>query len=220
MRRLLIATLLLAAWPATAQAAPMLSVQLANADARYGSAHTLTGALMDGTAALGGQEVVLEGERYPFAGSFRVLAKTMTDASGQFRFKPTLDRNHRLRVVATAQSLISNAVRTYTLPSFELSFRPQQPGVVRLYQRYTVPKTVKLTAPTLFYLGPRGAKTAKQRVAAATRRTSPGHYTAAATVKLPAAWKGAFRFGSCFRTSPHSGMGEPNASCPKLALRL
>ena len=33
-------------------------------------------------------------------------------------------------------------------------------GVVRLYQRYTVPKNVRLSSPTLFYLGPRGAKRA------------------------------------------------------------
>jgi hypothetical protein len=148
------------------------------------------------------------------------MASATTDAQGAFAFKPVLDRNHRLRVVAPAQQLLSQAVRAYVLPSFELSFRALRPGVVRLYQRYTVPKAVRLTAPTLFYLGSRTAKRASRRVSAGTRRTSAGHYTALATVTLPLAWHGRFRYGSCFRTSPGSGMGEPDASCPKVALRF
>ena len=32
---------------------------------------------------------------------------------------------------------------------------------------------------------------------------------------LPAAWKGTFRYGSCFRYSEGSGMGAPSAQCPK-----
>jgi hypothetical protein len=178
----------------------------------------VTGSLLDGTTPLPGQEIVLEGQRYPFQGSFRELARTTTDAKGEFAFKPVLDRNHRLRVAAPAQAAVSQPQRVYTLPSFELSFRALQPGVVRLYQRYTVPQSVTLTAPTYFYLGARGAKRASKRVKAATKRTSRGHFTAIATVHLPSGWHGAFRYGSCFRTSPKSGMGEPLASCPKLKL--
>ena len=72
-------------------------------------------------------------------------------------------------------------LQAYTLPAFELSFRALEPGVVRLYQRYTVPKSVRLSAPTLFYLGTRGAKRASlrehrraqaRRAPAATRRRS------------------------------------------------
>jgi hypothetical protein len=220
MRRLLIVTAVLALWPATALAAPALEIHLAKPDVRYGAAHTLTGTLLDGTTPLANQTVVLEGQRYPFQGSFRELERATTDAQGAFAFKPVLDRNHRLRVVAPGQQLLSQAVRAYVLPSFELSFRALKPGVVRLYQRYTVPKAVKLSAPTLFYLGARKAARASERVSAKTKRTSAGHYTALATVRLPSAWHGSFRYGSCFRTSPESGMGEPAASCPKVALRF
>jgi hypothetical protein len=221
MRRLLtVAAALFLLLPASAHAAPALEIQLAKPSVRYGAAHTVTGTLADGATPLAGQLVVLEGQRYPFQGSFRELGRATTDAKGQFEFKPELDRNHRLRVVAPAQKLVSQALRAYTLPSFELSFRALKPGVVRLYQRYTVPKSVKLTQPTLFYLGAHGATKAGKRVSAKTKRTSSGHYTALATVHLPQAWHGSFRFGSCFRTSPGSGMGEPLASCPKLALRF
>ena len=134
---------------------------------------------------LGAQEVVLEGRRYPYEGSYRVIARATTDVDGKFSFSPELDRNHRLRVSAPAQSLVSDVERAYTLPDFELSFRALRPGVVRLYQRYTVPKTVRLSAPTLFYLGPRGAKRASKRVVAELKRTSAGRYTSQATVRLP-----------------------------------
>jgi hypothetical protein len=218
--RLLLACVLLLVVPASASAAPALELTLAKPSVRYGAAHTVTGTLTDGATPLAGQEIVLEGERYPFKGSFRELARATTDAKGEFAFKPALDRNHRLRVVAPAQGSVSQVVRAYVLPSFELSFRALKPGVARLYQRYTVPKTVKLTAPTLFYLGARGAKQSSMRVSAKTKRTSAGHYTAIATVHLPRAWHGRFRFGSCFRTSPGSGMGDPLATCPKLHLRF
>jgi hypothetical protein len=218
--RLILAFALLLALPASASAAPALEMAIGKPSVRYGAPHTVTGTLMDGATPLAGQEIVLEGQRYPFKGSFRELARTTTDAKGEFAFKPALDRNHRLRVVAPAQGAVSQPARAYVLPSFELSFRPLKPGVARIYQRYTVPRTVKLSAPTLFYLGARGAARSSKRVAAKTKRTSPGHYTAIATVHLPNAWKGRFRFGSCFRTSPGSGMGEPLATCPKLHLRF
>jgi hypothetical protein len=217
---LFVVAALLLAPAATAHGAPALEIHLAKPSVRYGAAHTLTGALADGTTPLAGQVVVLEGQRYPFQGSFREVARATTDAKGEFAFKPVLDRNHRLRVVAPAQQALSQALRAYTLPSFELSFRALQPGVVRLYQRYTVPKPVHLSAPTLFYLGPRSATRASKRVSAVTKRSSPGRYSAIATVRLPKAWHGSFRYGSCFRTSLGSGMGEPLATCPKVALRF
>jgi hypothetical protein len=218
--RLILALALLLALPASASAAPMLELELDKPAVRYGATHTVTGTLTDGATPLAGQEIVLEGQRYPFEGSFRELARTTTGANGEFAFKPSLDRNHKLRVAAPAQGAVSQPVRAYVLPSFELTFRALEPGVARLYQRYTVPKSVKLTAPTLFYLGAHGAERSSRRVEAKTKRTSAGRYTAVATIHLPASWNGRFRFGSCFRTSPGSGMGEPLASCPKLHLRF
>jgi hypothetical protein len=206
------------ALPASAHAAPTLGVTLDKSSVRYGAAHTVEGTLVDGTTPLGAQEVVLEGRRYPYEGSYRVIARTTTDAQGRFTFKPELDRNHRLRVTAPAQTLTSKVVQAYTLPAFQLSFRALRPGVVRLYQRYTVPKTVKLTSPTLFYLGSRKAKRASLRKSGKVERVKRGHYTSQVDVTLPAGWHGAFRYASCFRPSPSTGMGDPDAKCPKLHL--
>ena len=206
--------------PASAQAAPVLDADLTRPSVRYGATHTITGTLVDGAVALGAQEVVLEGRRYPYEGSYRVIARTTTNADGKFTFKPVLDRNHRLRVSAPAQSLESKVLKAYTLPAFELSFRALKPGVVRLYQRYTVPKTVRLSAPTLFYLGKRGATKASLREKGELKRTGAGRYTSQVTVTLPKSWHGAFRYASCFRPSAGSGMGDPRATCPRLRLEF
>jgi len=210
----------LLAIPASAHAAPTLGVTLSKDTVRYGAAHTVDGTLIDGTVPLGAQEVVLEGRRYPYEGSYRVIARTTTRADGKFTFKAELDRNHRLRVTAPAQSITSTVLQAYTLPAFELSFRAVKPGVVRLYQRYTVPKSVKLTEPTLFYLGSRKAKRASIRKSGKVERTKAGRYTSQVDVTLPDAWHGAFRYASCFRPSPGTGMGDPASKCPRLKLEF
>ena len=208
------------ALPSNALAAPLLTVKLQDRSVRYGAKHDVTGTLVDGTTALANQEVVLEGQRYPYEGSYRVIERAKTGADGTFEFTPALDRNHRLRVVASAQGLTSDVLQAYTLPAFTLSFRAVTPGVVRLYQRYTVPTKVKLTAATLFYLGSKKATRASIRRSGALRRTSAGHYTSIVTVTLPASWHGAFRYASCFHASPGSGMGDPLQSCPHLRLKF
>ena len=89
---------------------------------------------------------------------------------------------------------------------------------MRLYQRYTVPKTVRLSAPTLFYLGKRGAKRRRCARRGELKRARAGRYTSQVTVTLPTSWHGAFRYASCFRASAGSGMGDPGQSCPQLRL--
>ena len=163
---------------------------------------------------------MLEGRRYPYEGSYRVIERTTTDADGAFSFKAELDRNHRLRITAPALQLRSSVLNAYTLPAFELSFRALRPGVVRLYQRYTVPKTVRLQSPTLFYLGPRRATRATMRESGEVKRTNAGHYTSQVTVTLPERWNGAFRYASCFRATSQAGMGDPGARCPKVKLEF
>ena len=214
----LVAAALLA--PATAQAAPTVVVDLKQPSVGYGAHHTVMGTLADGLTPLAGQQVILEGRRYPYEGSYRVIAKALTDAKGDFTFRPKLDRDHILRVVAPAQRLTSQRVHAYTLPSFSLSFRALKPGVARLTQRYTVPKPVRLTEPTHFYLGKRGARYASKVVIGATKRVKAGSFISSVRIALPASWHGRFRFGSCFRTSKGSGMGDPRATCPKLRLRF
>ncbi len=206
--------------PASASAAPVLNVKLTRDSVRYGAEHRVTGTLLDGAAPVVGQEVVLEGRRYPYEGSYRVIERATTDVEGKFQLEAELDRNHRLRVVAPAVGQTSPRLRAYVLPEFELSFRALRPGVVRLYQRYRVPRSVRLKAPTLFYLGPRRAERASRRVSADVKRTRRGRYLSKVDFRVPDAWDGEFRYASCFRASPGSGMGDPKQSCPRLRLEF
>jgi hypothetical protein len=215
---ILVAAMLLV--PATAEAAPSLAIDLEQQTVAYGSRHVVSGTLADGVTPLPGQEVILEGRRYPYEGSYRVMAKALTDAGGNYIFKPKLDRDHILRVLAPAQLISSQSLRAYLVPAFSLSYRALGPGVARLTQSYTVPRPVRLSAPTHFYVGREGAKYASQTRAGRTKRVAAGRYTSSVTVHLPPAWHGRFHFGSCFRTSPGSGMGDPHATCPKLRLRF
>jgi hypothetical protein len=213
-----VAALLIA--PASASAAPLLRVKLTRDSVRYGAEHRITGTVVDGSAPVPNQAIVLEGLRYPFEGSYRVINRTATDAKGEFTLEAGLDRNHRLRVSAPNLGQTSPVMRAYVLPDFELSFRALRPGVVRLYQRYRVPRNVRLTSPTLFYLGPRRAERASRRVSAKVTRTSAGRYLSKVDFTLPDSWNGAFRYASCFRTSSGSGMGNPGQSCPRLRLEF
>jgi len=206
--------------PANALAAADLTLAAKHQSVRYGATDELAGKLVDGDRPLPGQVIVLEGRRYPYEGSYRVLDRTTTKADGTFSFRTALDRNHRLRVAAPAQDTEAKYVQVYVLPDFELSFRAIKPGVVRLYQRYTVPKSVRLTAPTLFYLGKKSAKRATLRETGKLKRVRAGKYTSQVTVRLPASWNGAFRYASCFRASIGSGMGDPAQSCPRLNLKF
>ena len=83
--------------PAAAQAAPTLMVTVAKPTVGYGAHHSIKGTLADGLTPLAAQPVVLEGRRYPYDGSYRVIAKATTDAKGDFTFKPKLDRDTVLR---------------------------------------------------------------------------------------------------------------------------
>jgi hypothetical protein len=215
VRSVLVALLALLVAPAAAQAAPGLTLKVVTPEVRFGEAHHLNGVLADGFTVFGGQSVVLEGQRFPYTGGFHELAHTVTDARGAFHFAPKLDRNYKLRVSAPTLGATSPYVRAYTFPAITLTFRALRPGFVRLIQRYSVPLGVRLTAPTLFYLGPRGARRSSMRARGETRRLRAGRFRGRATVRLPARWHGRFRFASCFHTSPRTGMGKPDAACPK-----
>ena len=215
MRSVVLALALLALAAPVAAAAPGLTLDVAKPEVVFGQRHALSGVLSDGATPIPNQIVVLEGIPAPQVHGFRELARTVTDATGAFRFRIKLDRNYRLRAAVPALGAVSAAVRAFTLPAFTLTFRAVRAGVVRLIQSYTVPRAVRLTAPTLFYLGRVKARRSSLRVQAPTRRVRAGHYRSRATVKLPAAWKGRFRFGSCFRTTRASGMGQPGDRCPK-----
>jgi hypothetical protein len=203
-------TLLLAA-PA-AQAATTVTLKGPGAQTIFGSATKLTGTVLTDGAPAADVAVQLEGRPYPYEGEFAPVATTTTTADGTFAFTRTVSRNWQFRAVATGVS--SRRARVYVLPWSKLTYKPRSSRVVRFTMRYRVPGDVRLTQPTIFYVGPDKAKSIARVASAKLVKIRRGRYRSSAIVHLKPAWHGAFRYAGCFRYSGGSGMGNPRASCP------
>jgi hypothetical protein len=213
VRSVLLATLILALGAPAAQGAVSVDMRLSPEEVRYGEVTEITGtATVDGVP-FAGQPVRLEGRRYPFEGEFEVIDEGLTAADGTYRFERRLDRNWVLRVRTGGK--VSRRGRAYVFPAFTLSFRARSVRVIRLTQRYRVQRGVRLDKPTIFYVGPRGARRAPQAATGDLERIRAGRYRSTALVRLPSDWRGRFRYASCFRYTGGSGMGNPRASCPR-----
>ena len=210
---MLLATLMLAFAAPAADAAVTVDMKVAPAETRFGKPTTVTGtALLDG-APFAGQPVQLEARRYPFEADWGPIADGVTAADGTYRFDVELDRNTDLRV--TTGGAVAPRKRAYVLPAFTLSYRARNARVIRITQRYRVPRGVRLEQPTIFYVGPRSAKRGRRTAIGELERVRAGRYRSSALVRLPAKWEGRFRYASCFRYTSGSGMGNPRSTCPR-----
>jgi hypothetical protein len=204
-------TLLLAA-PA-AQAAVSVTLKVAPVEGRWGTSTKISGTVLDDGAPFAGQTVQLDGKRYPYEDPLAPLDTTTTANDGTFSFERALDRNWQFRVIAVGEK--SDRVRAYVYPATTLTFRARSRNVIKLTQRYRVPRDVRLDRPTIFYIGRRGRATAPRAATAELERVRAGRYGSTAVVRLPTAWHGRFRYASCFRYTGGSGMGNPRVGCPR-----
>lgn len=219
LRPLIAALLCLAVAPAAASAAVSIEVS-PNRGAEYGTTHSITGKLTGAySAPLVGRQVVLEAHGYPYRKPFAPVATAMTGLDGRFAFERPFDVNQRVRVFVPETGEHSRFGSAYVFPRADLTFSLVRRNVIRVVQTYRTPASVKLTAPTLFYVGragtpraPRAAKAKTQPVMRNGKRVK-GRFRARASIRIPAAWKGRFRYASCF---PYNGgMGDPRLGCPK-----
>ena len=220
LRALLTALLALAILPAAASAA-VIDIEITPAGgADFGETQAVTGKLTGPYGApLVGREVDLEIRRYPYKKPFKNVAKATTGLDGRFAFERAFDRNHRVRVLAPEFGDRSAVEDVFVFPRTNLTFGLARRNVIRLVQTYRTPKGVRLTAPTLFYVGRAGKPRAPLAAKAKTRpvrrkgKRVKGRFRASALVRIPKAWKGHFRYASCFPYN--AGMGNPKLGCPK-----
>lgn len=184
-----------------------------------GQAHDLGGRLVRGGEPLGGQTVVIEARRFPYRGPFEAVRTLVTDRGGRFAVRRRFDRNHQVRAVAPELALVSHRVTALTFPRTRVRARARR-DTVELVQSYATPRDVRLTGPTLFYLGPARARTAPLRARARIRRIGAGRFEARATLTVPEAYRGRFRYASCFPYDPRAGLGDPQARCPRRTYRF
>ena len=213
VRAVLLATLMLLLAAPAASAAVTVDMKVMPEETTYGERTEITGTALQDGVPFAGQPVQLEGRRYPFESEFEVVETAITATDGTYEFERELDRNWDLRVRAGGG--IAPRVRAYVFPASELTFRARSSRVIRVTQRYRVPRGVRLERPTIFYVGRRGAKSAPRAATGELERIRAGRYRSSAIVRLPASWKGRFRYASCFRYTGGSGMGNPRSSCPR-----
>ena len=228
LRPLLIALLALALAPAAASAAVSdIAVTPAGGDV-LGEFQTVTGKLTGPYGApLVGRSVVLEALPYPFKGrQYKAVETAKSGLDGRFALEHVFDRNQRVRVTAPeSPGDRSSLLPVYVFPRSAVSFGLVRRNVIRLVQTFRTPKDIKLTAPTRFYVGKKGkkriplvAKVETKPVRAKAKKgkkgkIKKGRFRATAVVRIPRAWKGQFRYGSCFPYN--AGMGNPKLGCPK-----
>jgi uncharacterized protein DUF1416 len=209
----LLATLLLLFAAPAAHAAVTVSIKVGPAESQLGDTTRISGTVLDNGAPVAGAIVRLDGKRYPFEDELAPVATATTDAEGAYRFDRELTRNWQFRVVAG--TVKSDRVRAYVYPATKLTYRARSSRVIKVTQRYTVPRGVRLTEPTIFYVGRAGRPSAPRVASGEIERVRAGRYRSTAIVRLPEAWEGRFRYASCFRYTGGSGMGNPRASCPR-----
>jgi hypothetical protein len=218
---LLLPLVLLAVAPAARAAQLTIRIDEGERGIHFGQSHKITGVLTnDDMTPLAGQQIVLQGKPFPFEDPLKQLATATTGADGTFTIVHKLSRNTKLRVVAPAAGARSDLVTAHVFPATALSFRQIRPGVVRITQQYHVPRDVRLSGKTLFYVAPRKAKTSKINRMASTRRVKAGRFRAQVTVTIPASYNGSFRYAACYRYTPKSGLGDPKISCPRSGYRF
>lgn len=238
LRRVRARAVLIAVAAALAAAAPASAADVSlkldeAAGVRLGNATGLAGRVTAAGVPLTGRTVRLEVRAHPFDGEWKERASAVTGADGTYAFAPRLQRNHRVRVRLDplpdgSDAGLSPSADAFVLPAFTLSFRSRDDRAIRLRQVYTVPRAVRLSAPTRFYVGAcrpdsAGRCTAGRAPLAAkakTRRVRAGRYVARARVRIPASFGGRFSYVSCFAYSKGSGMGDPGQRCPRRSIRL
>jgi hypothetical protein len=228
LRPLLIALLALAIAPTAASAAVLDFSVAPKSGTDFGESHTFTGKLTGPYGApVVGRPVDLEVRSYPYKGGFNKVASATSGLDGRFAFERAFDRNHQVRVVAPESADRSEVLPVYVFPRTALTFRLVRRNVIRIVQTYRTPKNIKLTAPTLFYVGKAGKKRAPRAARAKTKpvrakvkgkgkrkgKIIAGRFRASALVRIPQAWGGRFRYASCFPYN--AGMGNPKLGCPK-----
>ncbi len=201
---------------ASAATTSQIDVAVGPPDAYLGMLHTAAGQMRsDVGEPLAGRRIALQVRRFPFTGRWRAVDHATTDARGRFSFGAVeLDRNADIRVVAF-DGTTSGIARAFTYPSHRLSYAVVGKRRLRLTQTYRTPPDVRLTRRTLFYVGGARAKTAGVTALGRTRRVRAGRFRSVVTVTLPRAYRGRFRYASCFAYSRGSGLGDPAQGCPR-----
>jgi hypothetical protein len=203
-RLVVLTAVLVAAVPATAQAAPALSAKAAPGEITYSGSSTISGTLSDNGLPVPAQPVNLEASPYPFKG-FHQVASGMTGPDGSYSFAVSPDRNTRYRVTAS-----QTAARTKVQVDERLDARERALplGRVRVSVSSRHPKDLRWGGRRAYWYVAQGGRRFRRVVRSRTHQVR-GVTTAA--VALPIARAGRFHFLVCFSAPGDHALGPPQA---------
>ena len=227
LRPLLIALLALAIAPAAASAAVLDIEVTPKAGADFGETHSITGKLTGPYGApLVGPPGRARGPRaIPTEAPFRSVATAMSGLDGRFAFERAFDRNHQVRVLAPEFGDRSAVSRRLRLPAHgpELLPRaaqrhPDRPDLPHADERQADRPDAVLRRQGGQEDGAAGGAREDPPGASARARSRQGPLPREPLVRIPQAWRGRFRYASCFPYN--AGMGNPKLGCPKKRYRF
>jgi len=176
---------------------------------------TLSGVLTQGKEKLAGETVVLEGDSYPFNGSYAEIESFETDAGGRFEFEAAPGANTAYRVAAGDLSeATSREVRVYVNPLTKLLTEPSGNGT-RFTTVFRHPAERSIQGSTVFNYAATvadAAATGKLRFIKADRVEQERQGLSSASITLPFA-AAEVEYRACYSYTPDSGMGVPSSRC-------
>lgn len=214
LRRLLVlAPVMALLLPALAPAATgdSLSIRFASRVVAYGAATDVGGALKIGGIPRAGAKIHLETKRIPTDALFYDEgAPVRTSPTGAYSFDFVPVRSALVRVFASEHDLRSAAKRLSVVPRQRLTYRHPSRNVLVETLRVAVPRSVSLRGSRVYlYLGSPSARRVPFKRTQALRRVRPGLWKMTARFRLPARWRGGWKFVSCYRAPTHTGMYDP-----------
>jgi hypothetical protein len=210
------AIFVLAAIPATASAAPRISVKVKRV-ITFGQSAKVTGSLA-GVTPHAGVKVELQVKPFPYTKAFKTVATRRTDAAGRFAFTAKPDRNSRYRAQVAGGSPTSKQVPVFVngIPLTFIKVKGATVNARMTFQFSPLLSTAPFSGLALhWYYKPSSSKQFRRVRTTTTHRLGAGKVGGSMTYKIPKKLaRKKFTLAWCFRPHRHGdvGIGDPRSS--------
>lgn len=211
-----VAVSVLAAIPATASAAPRITIKVKRV-VKLGQSAKLTGRLA-GVTPHSGVKIELQAKPFPYTKVFKTVATRKTNAAGRFAFTVKPHLNSRYRAQVTGGSPTSNQVPIF-VDGIPLTFITVKGATVHARMTFRFSRLLS-TAPFSglalhWYYKPSSSKQFRRVRTTRTHRLAAGKIGGKMTYKIPKKFaRQKFTLAWCFRPHRHGdvGIGDPRTS--------
>jgi hypothetical protein len=215
------AVFVLAAIPATASAAPRISITVKRV-INLGQSAKVTGRLA-GVTPRAGVRIELQAKPFPYTKVFKTVATRKTDSAGRFAFKVKPDRNSRYRAQVTGGSPRSKQVPLFVngIPRTFITVKGATVHARMTFRFSRLLSTAPFSGLALhWYYKPSSSKQFRRVRTTRTHRVAAGKIGGSMTYKIPKKLsRKKFTLAWCFRPHRHGdvGIGDPRTSFKRCA---